>query len=124
MRGAPLMAMLLVSAFLQAQAPAKTVTELRIFFAANCVKCHGTDGSAHSPEGKKLGGFDFTDTAKAGKETDAEMVKTIRNGLFFGFRMPSFKDRLTEADAQTLVREILRKAEKGKAIAPMEGAPR
>jgi mono/diheme cytochrome c family protein len=118
------MTMFLLPAFLQAQAPTKTVTELRAFFAANCVKCHGADGSALSPDGKKLGGFDFTDAAKAAKETDAQMVKAIRKGLFFGFRMPSFKDRLSEADAQALVRDVLRKAEKGKVIAPTEEAAR
>jgi len=103
---------------LHAQAPAKTVNELKAFFAANCVKCHGTDGSALSPEGKKLGGFDFTDAKEAAKESDADMAKTIRKGLLFGIRMPSFKDRLTEDDIQLMVKEVIRKAEKGKAIAP------
>jgi hypothetical protein len=32
--------------------------------------------------------------------------------------MPSFKDRLTDDDIKLLVKEVLRKAEKGKAIAP------
>jgi mono/diheme cytochrome c family protein len=105
---------------LQAQATAKTVNELKAFFVANCVKCHGLDGSAHDAEGKKLGGFDFTNAARAAKDTDADMVKTIRKGIFFGVVMPSFKERLTEADAQLLVREVLRKAEKGKAITPSE----
>jgi hypothetical protein len=46
------------------------------------------------------------------------MAKTIRKGLLFGIRMPSFKDRLTEDDIQLLVKEVLRKAEKGKVVAP------
>jgi mono/diheme cytochrome c family protein len=50
---------------LQAQAPAKTVNELKGFFAANCVKCHGADGSGRSADGAKLGGFDFTDAKAA-----------------------------------------------------------
>ena len=109
---------------LHAQAPVKTVNALKAFFATSCVKCHGLDGSALGAEGKKLGGFDFTDAKKAVKETDADMVKTIRKGLFFGITMPSFKDQLTEADALLLVQEVLRKAEKGKVIAPSEEAPR
>ncbi|GLH66189.1 c-type cytochrome [Geothrix edaphica] len=118
MRIVPTLPLLLLAASLGAQTPLKSVDELRAFFAQNCVKCHGPDGSAHAADGKKLGGFDFTDAKKAAKETDADMVKTIRKGIFFGMVMPSFKDRLTEADAALLVKEVLRKAEKGKAIAP------
>jgi len=103
---------------LQAQAPGKTVNELKAFFAANCVKCHGTDGSALGTDGKKLGGFDFTNAKEAAKESNDDMAKTIRKGLLFGIKMPSFKDRLTEDDIQTLVKEVLRKAEKGKVVAP------
>ncbi|WP_243320363.1 c-type cytochrome [Geothrix sp. SG200] len=115
---------LLIPIGLAAQAPMKSVDELRAFFAENCVKCHGPDGSAHSAEGKKLGGFDFTDAKKAAKETDADMIKTIRKGIFFGLVMPSFKAKLTEDDAALLVKEVLRKAEKGKAIAPKAGTGR
>ena len=118
MRIVVLLSSLLLATGLGAQAPLKSVDELRTFFAQNCVKCHGPDGSAHSAEGKKLGGFDFTDAKKAAKETDADMEKTIRKGIFFGFVMPSFKDRLTEADRALMVKEVLRKAEKGKAIVP------
>ncbi|WP_243382807.1 c-type cytochrome [Geothrix alkalitolerans] len=115
---------LLIPIGLAAQAPMKSVDELRAFFAENCVKCHGPDGSAHSAEGKKLGGFDFTDAKMAAKETDADMIKTIRKGIFFGLVMPSFKAKLTEDDAALLVKEVLRKAEKGKAIAPKAGTGR
>ncbi|MDR3684173.1 MAG: c-type cytochrome [Geothrix sp.] len=118
MRWMILIPALVVLPGLRAQTPAKSLSELKTFFAANCVKCHGSDGSAHTPEGKKLGGFDFTNAKEAAKESDADMAKTIRKGLFFGLRMPSFKDRLSEDDIQLLVKEVLRKAEKGKAIAP------
>ena len=103
---------------LVAQAPAKSPQELRAFFQQNYVRCHGADGSAHGPDGRKLKGFDFTNAARMANQTDAEMVRTIRKGLFFGWRMPSFKGKLSQQDAQAMVQEVLRKAQKGKAIAP------
>jgi mono/diheme cytochrome c family protein len=116
---------LLAAGALGAQAtPARTVDGLKAFFAQNCVKCHGADGSALGPGGKKLGGRDFTDAKKMAKDQDADLVKTIRKGIFFGMVMPSFKGQLSEADAGLLVREVLRKAEKGKAIAPESQAAR
>ncbi|HJV38327.1 MAG TPA: c-type cytochrome [Geothrix sp.] len=124
MRAGVMVLALLIPIGLGAQAPMKSVDELRAFFAENCVKCHGPDGSAHSAEGKKLGGFDFTDAKKVAKETDADMIKTIRKGIFFGLVMPSFKAKLTEDDAALLVKDVLRKAEKGKAIAPKAGTGR
>ena len=120
MRWMLLIPVLLVLPGLRAQAPAKTVNELKAFFAANCVKCHGPDGSAHTPEGKKLGGRDFTEVAWRDQEKDEAMAKDIRKGILFGIVMPSFKDRLTDADIQLLIKEVLRKAEKGKVIAPSE----
>lgn len=117
MRPVLLLPLLIGSVGLQAESPTKTLLDLKTFFAANCVKCHGTDGSA-TADGKKLGGRDFTDPAKNAKQTDAEMAKTIRKGIFFGTVMPAFKDRLSEEDALLLVKEIVRKAERGKVIAP------
>ena len=56
-------------------------------FDLHCVKCHGPDGSGLGPEGKKLGGFDFTNANEAAKESDADMAKAIRKGLFFFFQL-------------------------------------
>ncbi|HEX9080844.1 MAG TPA: cytochrome c [Holophagaceae bacterium] len=111
--------LLLLSAasVLPAQSPARSVADLRAFFQQNCVKCHGADGSAHAADGKKLRGFDFTDAKALSEQTDAKMIHTIRKGIFFGWIMPSFKDQLSEADAAGMVREVLRKAQKGKPIA-------
>jgi len=118
MRRLLLLPLLLAAPGLEAQAPAKTVSELKAFFVANCVKCHGADGSARSAAGEKLRGQDFTSAEWQAKTTEPAMAKTMRKGIMFGMVMPSFKDQLTEADAALLAREVLRKAEKGKAIAP------
>ena len=112
-----------------AQSPvqkAKSIQELKTFYAQNCIRCHGRDGSARTPEGKKLGGQDFSQTAKAfrsmgGPASEREiraMIRTIQKGIFWGLTMPGWNDELSQEDAALLVREILLKAEPGKIIAP------
>lgn len=89
---------------------------LRAFYADNCVRCHGMDGSAAGPDGKRLKGADFTDAKAMERAKDASLAKTILKGTFFGLGMPPFKEQLSEDEAQRMVRDVLRKAEKGKAI--------
>jgi len=120
MRWTTPMPALLFLAGLHAQPPARTVSELKAFFVANCARCHGHDGSARNALGKKLCGLDFTNQKKMAKETDAKLAKTIRKGIFFGVVMPPFKKRLSEAETMLMVTEVIRKAEKDKAIAPTE----
>jgi mono/diheme cytochrome c family protein len=111
---------------------AKSIQELRAFFQQNCVRCHGLDGSARDPDGKKLGGLDFTKAAQdfrtlSGPASEREirkMSRTIRKGILFGYTMPAWKDQLSEEDAALMVREVLLRAEAGKAIAPEGEVPR
>jgi mono/diheme cytochrome c family protein len=116
------------SLVLLAQAPPsgspqpRSVDQLRAFFAENCVRCHGTDGSAHDASGKNLKGKDLTDPKEMKGESDADLEKTIRKGIFFGRAMPAFGKVLSDADIQLMVREVVRKVEKGKPIAPAEAA--
>lgn len=91
--------------------------DLRAFYSINCVVCHGADGSARGADGSRLKGQDFTDAKEMKGFSDAELAKTIRKGKIFG-RMPSFKDRLSEAEIMEMVQQVVRKAEKGKAITP------
>ena len=102
---------------LAAQSP-RSVLELKLFFQQNCVKCHGLDGSARGPEGKRLRGRDFTSEKEMKGTTEAGLAKTIRYGVFFGKVMSALKKELTEEEARILVREILLKAVKGQPIAP------
>lgn len=101
---------------LQAEAPRRSVKQLKAFYVANCARCHGPDGSGRAANGKKLMGTDFTNAKEMAKKSDARMVKTIRKGIFFGVVMHPFKKRITEAEALLLIQEVLRKAEKGKVI--------
>lgn len=95
------------------QEPSKK--DLRAFYSVNCIVCHGADGSARGADGSRLKGQDFTDSKEMKSFSDAELAMTIRKGKIFG-RMPSFKDRLSEAEIMEMVQQIIRKAEKGKAI--------
>jgi mono/diheme cytochrome c family protein len=124
MRWSILILSLLFQTGLQAQPAARSLNDLKSFFAANCVKCHGPDGSARSAEGKKLGGRDFTETERLAEDKDESLARTIRKGIFFGTVMPAFKDQLSEAEALLMVREVVRRAEKGKVIAPSGETPR
>jgi mono/diheme cytochrome c family protein len=119
--------LMLVSGILAAQAPGgaapRNLDQLKEFYQSACAGCHGADGSARGADGKKLKGRDFTDP-KENTNSDATMVKTIRKGIFFGKVMPAFKEHLSEAEAAMIVAEIVRKAEKGKAVAPSAVPPK
>lgn len=118
MRGIASVALLLVVSLPVQATQDQAKKDLRLFFMQNCSVCHGADGSARGADGKKLKGQDFTDAKDMKSLSDEKMATTIRNGLFFGRRMPAFKDRLSEGETLELVKDILRKAEKGKAIMP------
>lgn len=87
--------------------------ELRAFYLRACARCHGEDGSGFSSDGKKLQGRGFTSDKRIREATDQELVKVIRRGAVFGLIMPSFKKDLSEEEALILVRDILKKAQKG-----------
>lgn len=90
--------------------------DLRLFYQQNCVRCHGADGSARDAAGKKLRGQDLTDAKWAKAVSDEEIAGAILKGKFFGRAMPAFKKDLTPEEALRMAREVVRKAEKGKAL--------
>jgi mono/diheme cytochrome c family protein len=79
--------------------------DLALYYKFACANCHGQDGSARSWTGMRLEGRPLNDPRWQAKVTDAEMVKAIREGKH---SMPSFKSQLSEADAQRLVKDIIR----------------
>ena len=102
----------------------RSLPELRQVYAQQCARCHGPDGSGTSPEGTRLKGLDFTSARDMNGRTDEGLAKAIAAGLFFGIRMPAFGAALSEGEIRTLVREILRKAEKGRDIGASPAAQR
>ena len=61
---------------------------------------------AHASGKQNCAGFDFTDSRKANKKKDSEWVKVTMEGKD---KMPAFKDKMTEADAQKMTTDIVRK---------------
>lgn len=94
----------------------RSEAELRGFYQRSCIGCHGEDGSATAPDGRKLKGRDFTSDKDMAGTTDQGLAKTIRKGLFFGMAMPAYKNDLSEEEALILVRDILRKVRRGTPI--------
>ncbi|WP_243303141.1 c-type cytochrome [Geothrix oryzisoli] len=105
--------LLLAGATLIAGDPAKDLPkfqggDLQKYWTDACARCHGVNGNGRDNSGKPLpdAGFDFTDSRKANKKKDSDWVKVTMQGKD---KMPAFKDKMTEADAQKMITEIVRK---------------
>ena len=101
-----------IGATLSAGDPAKDLPkfqgDLQKYWMDACARCHGVNGNGRDNNGKPLpdAGFDFTDSRKANKKRDSDWVKVTMQGKD---KMPAFKDKMTEADAQKMLTEIVRK---------------
>ena len=71
-------------------------------FENHCIPCHGPDGRARTPAGRKLGAQDLLES----KLGDSEIAKQIRDGVKDprgADRMPSFREKVTAAEVDALV---------------------
>jgi mono/diheme cytochrome c family protein len=71
-------------------------------FEANCILCHGDDGSGKTPSGTALGAHNLA-SPEVSKRTDSELTQTITQGQK---KMPSFGKKLSETDIHDLVSYI------------------
>jgi mono/diheme cytochrome c family protein len=78
-----------------ASAAAPSAAAAELFTAQKCTMCHGPDG-----KGKVKGAPDFTDAAWQKKQTDAEMIETIKKGHK---PMPGYEDKLSADQINALV---------------------
>ena len=104
--------LLLAGAFLCAGDPAKDLPkfsggDLNKYWMDACARCHGVNGNGRDNSGKPLpdAGFDFTDSRKANKKKDSDWIKVTMDGKD---KMPAFKDKMAQADAEKMV-AIMRK---------------
>ena len=70
-------------------------------FLEYCAKCHGEDGKASTPKGKKLMARDFTDVEWQSSKSDDKLIKTVTKG---GEDMPAFGKKLTAEQIENLVK--------------------
>jgi mono/diheme cytochrome c family protein len=71
-----------------------------------CVECHGEDGKAETPRGRKLKARDFTDPEFQLIKSNRELEEMVRDGK--PGKMPSFGKKLTPAQIESLIRDDVR----------------
>ena len=73
-------------------------------FVQKCSKCHGEDGRAQTPKGKKMKAQDFTDLDFQQHKTDAQIVDAITNGTEKD--MPAFGKILTPEQIESMLHVV------------------
>jgi mono/diheme cytochrome c family protein len=72
-------------------------------YANNCARCHGTDGRAQTAKGRQVQAVDLTsDDWKPDEGRDTRIVTKGKGS------MPSFKNKLSAAEIQSVVQYIRR----------------
>ncbi len=71
-------------------------------YDALCASCHGKDGKAQTPVGRKLKAKDLTTPGLFSKYTDAQLVKKIQEGNP-AKKFPAFKNKMSEAEIEAVV---------------------
>jgi cytochrome c6 len=74
-----------------------------------CAKCHGADGKGQTKAGKKLSVKDYTDAKVQAEMKDADMEKTILDGVTDKAgkeKMKAYKEEISAAEAKELVAYI------------------
>lgn len=74
----------------------------RDVFAAHCTPCHGADGKARTPAGKKLGAKDLSESKIADAEIERQILDGVRDAKAV-HRMPPFRDKLSNQEVAALV---------------------
>ncbi|HEX2270141.1 MAG TPA: cytochrome c [Pyrinomonadaceae bacterium] len=77
-------------------------------YARHCASCHGADGRAQTSKGKFSHARDLTDAKWQDDVTDERIFNSIMNGRNVRGNMPAFSDKLSEKDADDLVRYVRR----------------
>ena len=73
-----------------------------------CAQCHGADGTANTPMGKKLNAKNLTDAKVQSGFTDAKAATSIKEGVKENGKvtMKAFGDKLSDDEVQALVKYV------------------
>lgn len=88
-----------------AGSPLLPAAEDAVVFENHCAACHGIDGRARTPQGRKLKAKDLRDSRRA----DAEIERQIREGSRSKTGvsvMPAFGEEMTDAEIQAAIRVV------------------
>ncbi|HWX56543.1 MAG TPA: cytochrome c [Verrucomicrobiae bacterium] len=95
-----LISMLAAGALLAAAIPAGAQTA--DLYKSKCQVCHGADGRADTPAGKKLGSKDFH-SPEVAKASDQELFEITKKGKE---KMPGYDKKLTDDQIKDLIKYI------------------
>jgi cytochrome c553 len=73
---------------------------------AKCKACHGEDGRAQTKTGRKEKIPDMTSPKWQSHHSDAQIKTTITEGSDENPKMKPFKDKLSEAEIDSLVKHV------------------
>lgn len=88
-----------VVSFYQASQSSK-IKEAKKVFKQNCVKCHGTDGTGNTTQGKTIGASNLTDPEWQERVEDKRLINIIKHGRG---EMPAFTEKLTDDQIDSLM---------------------
>jgi mono/diheme cytochrome c family protein len=85
-----------------ADAP-KTDSKRSVTFQTYCITCHGEDGKAQTPEGKRKKARDLSNAKWQATVSDERLASSIKRGRE---EMPAFGRKLGDAEIKALIPEI------------------
>ena len=79
-----------------------------VLYRKYCVSCHGSDGRAKTSKGKFSHARDLTDANWHEDVSDERIFNSIINGRNVRGNMPAFADKISQAEAESLVSFVRR----------------